>query len=359
MHSIYFCKMLKQNYFLTFLRISFSCYLFVFGFSSCEKNNTKKNIDVEHINVNFNSIRFDNEVIAMDTNDIFGSLNKIGNKYPEFTPIYFQELASLGKMQDQKMFNENLAHFLTSHDYRILFDSVKKYFPDTKKIDADILYYLKHLKFYFPKEPIGNVYYFVSGLNFWSAISVDSNIGIGLDMYLGKKFPFYASSTVQIPDYQVWKCEPEYIPINLARNKYEEKFPMVWDDKTLLDLMIYKGKQILFMEYMLPNSSIDKLLGYTPEQLKWCEENEAMIYNFFIQKNILYSNNWQDIARYINDGPNTAGMPETSPGNIGSWLGWKIINQYMNKNNIDDFHQIMKDKNSGQDILRKSKYKPY
>ena len=134
---------------------------------------------------------------------------------------------------------------------------------------------------------------------------------------------------------------------------------MVWDDKTLLDLMIYKGKQILFMEYMLPNSSIDKLLGYTPEQLKWCEENEAMIYNFFIQKNILYSNNWQDIARYINDGPNTAGMPETSPGNIGSWLGWKIINQYMNKNNIDDFHQIMKDKNSGQDILRKSKYKPY
>ena len=38
---------------------------------------------------------------------------------------------------------------------------------------------------------------------------------------------------------------------------------------------------------------------------------------------------------------------------------WKIINQYMNKNNIDDFHQIMKDKNSGQDILRKSKYKPY
>ncbi len=350
--------MLKQNYFFPFLSLSFLCYLFVFGFSSCSPKNNKI-IDVKDINVAFKSVRFDDEVMAIDTNNIMDCLNKLGEKYPAFTPIYFQELAGLGSLKDQKIFNENLAHFLTSSDYRILFDSVKKYFPNTKNIDVEIEKYLKHLKYYYPKEPIGDVYYFVSGLNFWSAITVDSNIGVGLDMYLGKNFPFYASSKVQIPEYQVRKCEPEYIPINLAKNKYEEKYPMVWEDKTLLDLMIYKGKQILFMQYMLPQISNEKLFGFTPEQLKWCNENEVLIYNFFVQKNILYSNNWQDIARYINDGPNTAGMPTESPGNIGTWIGWKILNQYIDKNNIVDFQMIMNDNNNGQFILRKSKYKPY
>lgn len=152
-----------------------------------------------------------------------------------------------------------------------------------------------------------------------------SALGIGLDMYLGRQYPFYAS--VQLPEYEIVKCEREYIPVNAAKVIYEDMFPIEPQGKNLLDLMLLKGKQLIFMEYVLPKTSNELLIGYSPDQLKWCEENEAMTWHYFSVQKLLYSTNWQDIMRYVNDGPTSTGMPPESPGNIGSWIGWQIIHK--------------------------------
>ena len=55
--------------------------------------------------------------------------------------------------------------------------------------------------------------------------------------------------------------------------------------------------------------------------------------------------------------PFAKGMPRESPGRIGCFVGYKIVNNYMDKNPSIDIDELMKDIDA-QLILKKSKYKP-
>jgi uncharacterized protein YjaZ len=49
-------------------------------------------------------------------------------------------------------------------------------------------------------------------------------------------------------------------------------------------------------------------------------------------------------------------MPKDAPGRIGYYIGYKIVCDYMNNNNIDI--EDMMYLTDSQDFLRKSRYKP-
>lgn len=338
------------------LQIAFFCIAMLSLFSACNSGKSKKNIDVSKVEVKIHSIRFDQELYACDTNQMDASVNALGNKYPEFSNVYYREITGFARNNDNEAFLNSVKHFLTYKDYRGLYDTVQKRFPDVKQIDAELSNLFKHVTYYFPNEKVGDVYYFISGLNNWSAVTVDTALGIGLDMYLGTSYPFYAS--VQLPAYEIEHCKPEFIPVNASKVIYENMFPFEPDGKNLLDLMIMKGKQLLFMEYTLPNSKDELLMGYTDKQLTWCKQNEAMIWNYFSIQKLLYSTNWQDVMRYVNDGPSSTGMPPESPGNIGSWIGWQIIHTYMEKHPEKSMVDILNDPSDSQTILRESGYRP-
>lgn len=348
--------MTAQKYYLKYLVLLTVCYLTTCLFASCSNEQTSKKADISNIPIQLKTIRFDRELYACDTNQLIESVNVLGNKYPDFANIFFKEMTGFAKTDDNEMFMKSLRHFLTYKDYRGLYDTVQKVFPDTKKIDDELSTLFRYVKYYYPQKKLGDVYYFISGLNSWSAITVDTAVGIGLDMYLGKDYPFYAS--VQLPDYEIAHCEPEYIPINTSKVIYEDMFPFQPEGKNLLELMLQKGKQLLFEEYTLPETSEEMLIGYTPGQFKWCEDNEAMIWNYFSVQKLLYSTNWQDILRYVNDGPTSTGMPPESPGNIGSWIGWQIIHAYMKQHPEKKLTDIIADRSDAQTFLRESGYRP-
>ncbi|MBL7711487.1 MAG: hypothetical protein JNL13_03445, partial [Chitinophagaceae bacterium] len=129
------------------------------------------------------------------------------------------------------------------------------------------------------------------------------------------------------------------------------------EEKTLLDMMIQKGKQQYFVEKMLPSVSLEDRIGYTKNQLEWAEANEAMIYNFFLDNNLMFEKNWSKMRRFVVYGPNTSGMPQESPGNIGTWLGLQIVKAYARENPNLSPEQIFADNNAEQ-FLKKAKYKP-
>jgi uncharacterized protein YjaZ len=63
------------------------------------------------------------------------------------------------------------------------------------------------------------------------------------------------------------------------------------------------------------------------------------------------------IKYYIGEAPFTQGMPEGfSPGNIGQWVGWQIVNKYAGKNPSLSIKEIMN--TSPRTILDGAKYKP-
>ncbi len=352
--------MIKQKYSTTFLPsasfLLITCYLILLLFSACKPSKEQKEpLDTSNIKVEMETVRFDQLVFAIDTNNIAAGVNTLRAQHPNFSDTYFGELIGFGG-NGEKVFKDGMRHFLTYKDYVYLNDTVQAHFPNTDNIDQDLLQLYKNIKYYYPNEVIGKTYYFISGLNFWSAVTIDSAICIGLDMYLGKDYPFYAA--VQIPEYELANRAPEMIPVHASKSFFESKFPFNYSGKTLMEMMIYKGKELYFTENVVRTANDASIMGYSDEKLDWCEENEAMVYHWLISQKMLYSTSWQKILPMVNDGPTTAGMPNESPGNLGSWLGWQIVRGYMKEHPETSLQQLMQLELPAQQFLRESKYKP-
>lgn len=355
-------KVFLQRKFQTWAKViqQLSTLLLAAGvlFASCKGvNNTP---DVSGVQVNITTLRFDRDLAAIDTNNIGGGLEQLHAKYPDFLDFFLDTLMGFNirgnYSNDNPVIKVGLKHYLSYKDYRGLFDTVARHYPDTKETDEQLTKGFKYLKYYIPSTREPRIIYMVTWLNNWAAITYENVIGIGLDMFLEPGYPYYQSRN--IPEYMGNKLKKEYIPVAVFRSVYQDKAPFVMEGRNLLDMMIQRGKELYFLDKVLPFVPENVRLAYTPEQLEWCRNNETEVYNFFIQQNLLYDNNWQKILRYINDGPTSAGMPGESPGNVGSWLGWQIVKAYMKEHSDMGLEQLMKETKDPQRFLQESKYKP-
>jgi hypothetical protein len=317
--------------------------------------------DVSDVKVNLSTRRLDKDLYRIDTSKIGAGLQQLNSKYPDFLNFYLDTLLGFGVHGN---FSDTAAPvrfgvkgFLTHKDYRGLYDTIVKHFPDTKDIDEELTGGFKYVKHYFPSYQVPKIIYLTSGLNNWGAFTYGDNIlGIGLDMFLGQGYPFYGS--VGIPEYMNRKLNRDYLPVAAFRAVHQNHIPFQPENKNLLDMMIARGKEMYFIDKVLPDIAKATKLAYTEEQLKWCEDNEGMIYNFFVRENLLYDKDWQKILRYVNDGPTSAGMPSQSPGNIGAWVGWQIVDAYAKQNPKLSLQQLLQIEEEPQVFLQKSKYKP-
>lgn len=321
----------------------------------------EKTPDVSNIEVNITSKRLDKDLYDIDTNNIAAGLQQLESKYPQFLRFYLDTLMGFGVegnyVEDNNGIQKGVRTFLAHEDYRGVFDTVLARYPDTKAIEEKLIKGFKYLKYYDTTYEVPEVIYIVTGLNNYGALTYGSDqLAIGLDMFLGADYPFYKS--VGIPEYFSRQLNENYIPVATFRTIYREKHPFIPQNKVLLDMMIQAGKEMYFIEKVLPFVDKEVRFGYTKEQLKWCEENEAMIYDFFVRQELLYENNLQKVIRYVMEGPSATGMPDTSPGNIGSWVGLQIVKAYMKKHSDMSLQELLAEKKDPQAFLQESKYKP-
>jgi uncharacterized protein YjaZ len=100
------------------------------------------------------------------------------------------------------------------------------------------------------------------------------------------------------------------------------------------------------------------IVGYTNAQVKWCEANEYEIWKFMNDKDMLYKTNYMDLKRYLDEGPTTPGMPEGAPGNIGAWVGWRIVTKFMKDSGKNISLQDLMVKYDAKAIIAAAKYRP-
>jgi hypothetical protein len=326
----------------------------ILAWSACVNNNSKD--EASGVQITYQSHRFDQLFFKVNPKDVKGGMQELMKTHPAITDIFTQYLAGYGKLSDTStQVYKALEHMLTYKDYTNLYKTVQDKFPNTKQQDKELKELLQHIKYNWPDYKIPQVYYFISGLNNYNAITYDSIIGVGLDMYLGKNFEFYPS--VQMPQYLINKCEPEYIPVNSALNIYESRYPFVPEEKDLLSLLIEKGKAMYFVDKCLPKLAPTLKLGYTQAQYKWIEENEGAVWNYFITQGLLYNNNLQKTMPFVVDGPTTVGLPPESPGAVGNYIGYQIIKKYAEAKKLSVL-QVCNLKERPQVILQESKYAP-
>lgn len=328
------------------------------GMSACNETTEEKKVDVSGVKITLNIKPFYKDFAALDTNRFAEGLAALKQKYPEFTDFFLDTLLPFNKVEgayNNPAATAAIKNIFSFKDYTQLTDTVLKVFPDTKQYDVAIGAMLQHVRYYFPKWQLPTeLTYFVSCLNRWTAFTNDKTLGIGLDMFLGQNFKPYEA--LSMPQYALINHTPENIPLWAARAVYQDNAGSSPYRKDLLELMIANGKEILFLRKVMPAFKFHLIMGYTAEQLKWCEANEALIFNLFLQQNLLFNKDYQTIMRYVTPGPNSAGFPPEAPGNLGTFIGYKILKAYEQKSG-KTLEEILLNEDANS-IFQQSKYKP-
>jgi hypothetical protein len=341
------------------------CYCVFFLTVRCN-NPTEKATDVSNINVQLKTYRFDKDFFSMDTAHISEGLKKLDAKYPDFLNYYLDTFMTFGikkNYSDTGLPIRRLDTFLTYKDFAGLEDTIKKYYPDSKETDEALTKGFRYIKYYLPDATVPRIIYINSGLSNWPAFPLDNNtLCIGLDWFLGDQFPFYRS--VGVPSYMAAHQRKSYLPVSAFNAIYMAAHPFAAEDKNLLDLMIQRGKEQYFLHKILPGTPDSVLFGFTGLQVSWCGSNEAFVYNFLIHQGLLYSKDVHNIMPYVTDGPFALGLEpvtdpvKTTPGNVGAWLGYRIVCSYMAQHPHTTLQQLLTLQTDAAKFLDDAHYRP-
>ena len=311
----------------------FAIALCVF-FLSCDKK-SKIEKAVEEIPVDIKVERFDKVFFETQPKD----LAKIKKEYPFFFPAGNDDSVWIEKMQNPL--------------WRELYAEVQKKYGDFEPVRKEFNSLFQHIEYYFPKTKTPKVITIISEMDYNNkAIYADSLVIVALELYLGKEHKFY-----QFPNYIKENFEEKQIMPDVVSSFSLKKISPI-TDKNLISKMVYYGKQLYLKDLLLPDYTDADKIGYTPEHIKWCEENEGYMWRYFIEKEMLYSDDAKLTSRFINTAPFSKFYLEIdneSPGRVGTWIGWQIVRSYM-KNNDVSIEELLKA--NAKEIFEKSKYKP-
>ena len=343
---------MKKNWFL-FLLIP----IFIFNSCSCNQNKqqAKKEKEVKQADINVEIIRFEKELFACNPNLLDVDLEKLHQKYPTFYSVFYNQVLSLPSYGDKGMQLNVMQEFLTKKAMKGLYDTVEYKFSNLDFLKEDLKIAFANYKSYFPEKPTPKIYTCISEFSYSVFTATDSMIGISLDKYLGKNYIYYPS-IFQESSFMIPTFDKKYMAIDCA-NVLAANLVIAPDDKsTLLDKMLAEGKILFIIQNLFPNKKENDIIKYNDAQWKFCTESEQQIWAYFLNQNLLYNTKFEQF-KYVKDGPTTYGMPKESPGKVGAWLGWQIINAYMKQKPNTTLRQLVELKD-GQKILTASKYKP-
>ncbi|MFZ9387856.1 MAG: hypothetical protein ACO25B_08230 [Chitinophagaceae bacterium] len=320
--------------------------------------NNKKGIpDVSGIRVEIPINRFDRDFFRLDTNQLSEGLQELANQQPGFYGDFMHEVLGVSGQPGDS--NTLLVTRLFIRGYSAVYDSLVLRFDKTEWLKNELEQAFRYVKYYFPSYKTGPVTLFVGPFDAPGVASASNGIAVGLQQFAGADFSIYQAPQMQeiFPLYISRRFSPKYITANCMKAVVLELFPDQSTGKPLVEQMVEKGKQWYLLDQFLPRSPDSVKTGFTGLQLRWCEENEGLIWSDILRNEDLNSLNPVVIQNYIGEGPFTQGFSqEYSPGNLGQWIGWRIIRKFLSKNPDLKPEDIMRI--PARKILEEAKYKP-
>ena len=319
-------------------------------FYGCKKNRNYFPKNIEPINVEI--VSFDQALLNINPNNTEAEIKKIYSDYQDFMDVYVEGVLGL-MVQDTAMLCKEFTQFLSDSAVIQTNAEVKKQFSNIEDIQNELNTAFSRMHYLYPELEIPKIYFFVSGL-YASIFTYENIIGVGVDMYLGSDFKGYNGI---VYDYQKNSMDKKFLAGDILSYYISLNFPFNSKENRLLEYMLHQGKLIYLLSELLPDSPYWEVIGYTKEQWDWCIKWEKEIWNQIMDKRDLFKTESMIITSYINDGPFTAEISQESPGRLGIWVGWRIIDSYMRHNEDVTLQELMKD-GDAQKILKKSFYKP-
>lgn len=275
--------------------------------------------------------RFDTAYFDLDSNHIRQGLYRLDKEYPDFTNDFVEDILSAGPLTDTSRLGfEAAREFLVS--YQPIHDSLQKKYQRFDWLEKQLREGYRYIKYYFPRYTLPQrVVTFIGPMDGPGVAITTHDLAIGLQAYAGKNFFFYLTGKGQdmYPEYISRRFEPEYIAPNCMSALAEDIFPDSSDGRPLIEEMVIKGRYWWLAKKLMPDEPDSILTGYTQAQLNWCATNESQIWGYFLQNTDLYTIDPDILKNYVAEGPKTLGMPDPAPGNIGPWVGLRIVEKYV------------------------------
>lgn len=236
---------------------------------------------------------------------------------------------------------------------------MEEYGEDLNELETEFDHAFKRLKHLFPDFTPPVVYTVVTGLGY-DLILKDSLLIVGLDYYLGKEhFPVAPPDQygVPLPNYIWERYSPQTIvphSILFLSNQYNRKD---MSDRRLINDMITWGKVIYLSDQVLPAVPDHILIGYTEKQFADTQASAEAIYRFFVEKQLFFDASREAKTKYVHERPFTNELDQRAPGRLGVWLGWKIVQAYMEKHPEVSVQELMQ-KTDAQALFEAARYRP-
>ena len=302
---------------------------------SCAKE-SKNEVDVSGIEVELKVDRFEQEFYKSSISELSDLKQKYSVFFPENVP---------DSIWVERMNNDEELYLLEDSD---------SIFGDFEEEKVQLISLFKHIKHHYPnfKEP--KIATYISDLDFeFPVIYADSLMFVALDMYLGKDNIVYKD----FPKYLSQNYNKENLPVDIAQVIVNKVYPKA-RNRQFLAKIIEEGKRKYLVDIFLPEVQDYLKMGYSKEKMEWAELNEINIWKYFMGKELLYSNEPNLDARFIDVAPFSKFYQEAdqdSPGQIGVWLGWQIVDSFMQNNDVT-LQQLMS--MDPEELFKRSKYKP-
>ncbi|MBL7775219.1 MAG: hypothetical protein JNK89_04410 [Saprospiraceae bacterium] len=298
-------------------------------------------------------LRFDQALFALDTAQLTPGLQALSEKYPEFLPFFIAEIAHDQTRPDETPL-EAIQGFVTAPQVRRLYDSCQAAYADLRWLEAELGQLLHNYNRHLPGRPqpqfaaavtefIGDAY----------AVN-DSLVMIGLDMFLGEQFSGYNPDI--FPQYLRRQFSREYIPGKVAL-ALASRIVGPPPGEQILDYMVNNGKILYLVDLLLPATPDSIKMGYTRDQMAGCYANEQEVWARLLSMNVLYQPLNNKNQKIVMPSPSADNVFQEAPGEIGNWIGWRIVKAYMERHSNQSVEEMLKLRDT-QAFLEKAKYKP-
>jgi hypothetical protein len=242
-------------------------------------------------------------------------------------------------------------------EVKIYTEAIKKI--NQPKLARELTDLFSHIKYYFPQFKTPKVYLFSSALQMaQDPIIYDPETNflfIDITGFLGFKNPHYKGLEL----YFQKSMNVENMVPKVSHVFAENIVPYSGKSQKFIDLMIYNGKMMTLQDAFLPETPEYLKMDYTKEQYTWATQNEANIYNYFVESNLIFGDDHRLAERFIAPGPFSKFYTEIdnqSSPMVGIFTGWQICKAYLAKHpetKLTDFLRMDATK-----IFNESSYKP-
>lgn len=321
---------------------------------SCRKNPYK--VDISSVRVDLEIKRLEQDLFSADPAELLQQFPLIAEKYKGFLQL-FGYVINAGEMSNP-LFNEVLFSFCTDKLNNEVYSVVSRKYEDISFLEEDLEKSFRYYKYYFPERKLPDIYTCITGFNNSMITMQDSVIGISLDRYLGRDSEYY--KMLNVYRYQTTRMNS----YNIVPDCMYAWGKTIWDIEEMeypaadvMTEMIHEGKLKYFERCMLPELADTLLFGFSADQMQFCINNERQMWLYLVERDLLFSSDQMTIRKLIGEAPFTSFFTNESPGQAAVWLGFRIVESYMNNNREVTLDELMSDKDI-QAILGKARYNP-